>query len=152
MKGARRSLRRCGGAFACLLALGCVSVPPGTAHETIDDPAAERLHRLCEHVVLYYAAQQALPPDADALREAFGAALPPCTSPRSGEDYSFPPGAVAIAGRPGRLLLYDPAPAMIGGRRCLWGILVSESPGMHGLVTQVVPLGEREVAEALRVR
>lgn len=152
MNDARRSRRRRGGALACLLALGCVSVPSGTAPETIDDPAAERLHRLCEHVVLYYAAQRELPPDAGALKEAFGAALPPLVSPRSGEDYSFLSGAAAIAGRPGRLFLFDPAPATVAGRRCFWGILVSESPQKRSLVTQVVPLEEREVAEALHAR
>lgn len=139
-------------ALACLLALGCVSVPPTTPIETIDDPSAARLHRLCEYVAMYYATHRQLPPNARALEEDFGAEAPPCVSPRSGDDYSFLSGTVAIAGRPGRIFLLDPAPVTVKGRECRWAILVSETPDKRSLVTQVVPLSEREVTAALQPR
>ncbi len=139
-------------ALACLLALGCVSVPPTTSVEAIDDPSAARLHRLCEYIAMYYAAHRELPPNARALTDAFGAEAPPCVSPRSGVDYYFLSGTVAIAGRPGRIFLIDPAPVTVKGRECTWVILVSETPDKRSLVTQVVPLSEREVAAALKSR
>ena len=134
-------------ASAVCLASGCVSTTPAetrpkVADEIDLDPCAERLHDLSGRLLLYYAANRRLPKRLADLPVPHA----PLVCPVSGEPYVYDPEGLVLPDRPGRLVLYDPAPSHLGGR---WGItLIRTSPGAP-LTTRVVWLREALLRSAL---
>ncbi len=139
---ARLALTVCG-LLAAALAAGCeTSVPRsrGTGPEVI--PCAERLHGICGHLLLYYSINDKLPERLADLKSAGPEPLPPLTCPDSGKPYVYNRSGLTIQGRPGRLLLYDPAPTHSGMR---WGILADDPVEGKPLTARVVRLPENPV-------
>ena len=129
------------------LASGCVATKPApsrpkAADEIAHDPCAERLHDLSGRLLLYYAAKRRLPKRLADLPAPHG----PVVCPVSGNRYIYDPEGVVLPERPGRLVLYDPAPSHLGGR---WGIsLIKSAPGAP-LTTRVIWVKEAVLRSAL---
>ena len=137
-----------------LMVLGCETTTATRSpfSATVDDPSAQRLHEICEHLLLYYAVNQALPPTLEGLRQVRPESLPPLVSPESGQPYVYHRTPIYLQGRSSRLLIHDPvrAKATIRGEPARWVVLVAEpDPELGGpLATQVVPITESEMEAA----
>jgi len=103
------------------------------------DPCAERLHDLSGRLLLYYAAHHRLPETLAALPPLDPAHPTPTVCPASGKPYVYRPKGLAISGRPGRLVLYDPEPSHAGMR---WGVFIDKAPGANRLTARVILLPE----------
>jgi hypothetical protein len=130
------------------LAAGCQTAPPAPRRLGIQiDPCAERLHDLCGHLLLYYAAHGQLPPTLEDLKldESLSPSPPVC--PISNKPYLYNPSGLSIPGRQGRLVLYDPEPTHSGMR---WGILVTAPPGGGLMTANVILVSEKDLASGGR--
>lgn len=132
---------------AVWLASGCVATKPSAgrpkaADDIALDPCAARLHDLSGRLLLYYAANRRLPKRLAALPAPHS----PLVCPVSGKPYIYDPEGLVLPERPGRLVLYDPAPSHLGGR---WGItLIKSAPGAP-LTTRVIWVKEAVLRSAL---
>jgi len=136
-----RSLMRLAGVLAlAALAVGCQSktTVPEVRRPSLElDPCAERLHDLSGRFLLYYSLHGRLPETFDAMPPLDPAHPTPAVCPASGEPYVYCPKGLAIPGRPGILVLYDPLPSH-GGMR--WGIFVDRTSGGTRLTARVILL------------
>jgi hypothetical protein len=126
-----------------LLAAGCgghqAAAPEVRRPSLEQDPCATRLHDLSGRLLLYYAANRRLPESLDDLPPLDPANPTPAVCPVSGDPYIYNPKGVAIAGRPGLLVLYDPLPSHAGMR---WGVFANREAGGPGLTARVLLLPE----------
>ena len=139
------------------MAFGCETTPvvEPPLSGTVADPSAEALHEVCGQLLVYYALNQALPPNLDALRGAEAGDKAPLVSPGSGKPYFYHNPPIILPGRTGGLLIHDPATAKatVRGRPARWVVLVAEpdpetNPG-GPLTTQVFLMSEAELGAAL---
>jgi hypothetical protein len=142
---------------ACWLTLGCQSEPAVQAplSATVTDPSAEKLHEICEQLLIHYALSQSLPPSLEALRDAKAGDTLSLVSPVSGRPYAYFAKPLFLKGRTNRLLVCDAdvAKATVRGRPARWVVLVTEpdpdsDPG-GPLTTQVVLMAQSELDAAL---
>ena len=56
---------------ACWMAFGCETTPvvEPPLSGTVTDPSAEKLHEICERLLIYYALNQSLPPNPNQAVE-----------------------------------------------------------------------------------
>ena len=126
-----------------LVAAGCgadrTATPDVRRPSLEQDPCATRLHDLSGRLLLYYAANRRMPESLDDLPPLDPANPTPAVCPASGEPYIYNPRGIAIAGRPGLLVLYDPLPSHAGMR---WGVFTDRDAGAPGLAARVLLLPE----------
>ena len=136
--------RRLAVACGIVLAAGCQTVEPQAVRRPSarKDACAERLHDVCEHLLLYYSTHRKLPPTLDQFKSAAGPTLPPLVCPASGRPYVYDAEGVAIPGRPGRVVLYDPEASHSGMR---WGILVGAPSAGVNMTARVILLADDEL-------
>ncbi|MGA2266444.1 MAG: hypothetical protein ABSH10_08460 [Phycisphaerae bacterium] len=106
------------------------------------DQCAERLHDIGGPLLLYYVTHRELPKSLDDLGKVGDNSIPPLVCPISGKPYVYDPVGLPVAGRPGRLIMYDAVPCRPGKR---WGILVETPPPGQPLVIRVVCLPEAAI-------
>jgi hypothetical protein len=128
--------------------LPVVKAPVGnTPDQAVDtDPSAQRLDDILGALLLYFRANQGMPPALEDLRTVagFGSELN-LISP-SGQPYGYVPAGLTIPGNNKRLVVYDPAENPNGRR---WCILVSAlSPGA-ALTAEVLEIPEAMFREYL---
>ncbi|MBI1371542.1 MAG: hypothetical protein GC159_02095 [Phycisphaera sp.] len=122
---------------------GCAEPGRGaTTHRTAKespDATAQRLHELCEYILMYYARHRALPPSMDALvaDEPEADAL----LQRTGETLVYHADPRHVPGRPGMLLIHDTAATRDG----VWTIFVEPQQRSGQLAVQVLQISEREL-------
>lgn len=144
---------RCGREVLCLVAsaalaaatCGCqFGMPPPAPEAGVveDDPCAERLGDICEKLLLYYGAHDGLPQGLADLDRAASRPSVPLVCPRSGQPYVYDPNGLQVAGRPGRLIVYDATPCHSGMR---WGIMAEPPRPGKPLIFRVIPVPERAI-------
>ena len=132
-------------ALACVS--GCQMAAPSPAPTALNmDPCAERLHELCGHFLLYYAAHKEMPPNLNDLAASSGLSSAALVCPDSGKPYVYDADGLTIPERQGRLVLYDAEPMPSGSR---WGILVTGRPGTL-MTANVVLISAKELAAATK--
>ncbi len=94
------------------------------AQGNVVDPCAERLHDLCEPLLVFAAMHQRLPDSLDEFKAA-SPDMPPLVCPTSGLPYVWRPADVYAP--KGEVLLADAKPVHNGKR---WAILIE--PGNKG--------------------
>jgi hypothetical protein len=129
------------------IAVGCQTAAPMARKAGVEiDPCAERLHEICGHLLLYYSAAGTLPKNLADLRGASSDPLPPLVCPISGKPYVYNPEGLAVQGRRGRVVIYDAAPPIHGGKR--WAILADVGAGDKPLAARVILVPEGPVFSA----
>ena len=136
------------GCLACCVALamiaaGCQTAAPAARKTGVEtDPCADRLHEISGRLLLYYSVTGKMPPTLADMRGVDSDPMPPLACPASGKPYVYNPVGLVVQGRPGRLVIYDPAPSHNGKR---WGILAAITAGDQPLSSRVVLVPEGPV-------
>ena len=101
-----------------MIAAGCQTAAPAVRKAGAEfDPCADRLHEICGDLLLYYSAGGTLPKGLADLKSVSSGPLPPLVCPVSGKPYVYNPVGLPVAGRRGRLVIYDAEPSH-SGKRC----------------------------------
>jgi hypothetical protein len=125
------------------IAVGCQAAAPTTRKTGVEtDPCAERLHEISGRLLLYYSVSGKMPAVLPDMKGVDSEPLPPLACPVSGKPYVYNPVGLAVKGRLGRLVIYDPAPSHNGKR---WGILAAVGAGDQPLSSRVVLVPEGPV-------
>ncbi len=130
-----------------VIPVGCqIPAPAIPESSSVTEPCADRLHDICCHLLLYHSLSKRLPQTLEGLPAVTGPGeVPPLICPVSGQPYLYRPEGLQLPGGPGRLVLYDAAPAHSGMR---WGILIAEPKGDGPLATRVLLLPDELVRAA----
>lgn len=127
---------------------GCRPAPPPQVQRPNIQigPCAERVHDLCGHLLLYYAARRQLPETLAELADSQSLPEKLLVCPVSGRPYVYHRAGLSLPGRQGRLVLHDAEGTHSGMR---WGILVVGTPGAGRPITaNVILVAEKDFAAA----
>lgn len=136
---------RVGMLLSVTVALGGCAMPPaatpapkpaasGNLGDALD-PCADRLHDLCQELLIYYTKHRELPASLAQLSKASGSGAAPISCPVSQKAYVYDPEGMAVPNWSGRLIVYDATPVHSGKR---WGILTEAFGPGQPLVLRVL--------------
>jgi hypothetical protein len=101
-----------------MIAAGCQTAAPAVRKTGAElDPCADRLHEISGRLLLYYSVAGKMPATLPDMKGVDSEPLPPLVCPVSGKPYVYNPVGLPIAGRRGRLVIYDAEPSH-SGKRC----------------------------------
>ncbi len=140
-----RSIAVLAGVLGMMTLLGCQGAPAPKAGQPKPQPVldgcSERLHSLCEPLLLSYAAHKRFPGSLDELRR--GNAKLSLTCPVSGKPYEYNPDGLEVLGRSLWVIVYDSVPCHSGLR---WTIVCEAPRPGKPLVPFVLNLDSSAVA------
>ena len=129
--------------LAAALLAGCTRPPaPTPAGSAAVDLCADRLHDLCGALLEYGVLHQDLPERLQDLPNVGPGTALPLVCPKTGRAYVYNPVGLAVAGREGRLIIYDAVPAHDGKRQ---GILLEPPQLGKPVIPCVVRLSEAAI-------
>lgn len=126
---------------------GCAGGP--TPESSVDEqtaPCAGRLHDISGRLLMYYSLHNKLPANVRELDKVDASPATPAVCPVSGKPYIYRPTGVALQGRAGRLILYDPKPCHSGR---LWGIMQNPPKPDQPLILRVISVAPADLKPAI---